>query len=155
MTLKKITTRYLQSHREVVIDLPEKGLVGFYGDNSNGKSVIRKATEDIIKNDITKPKARLSLVNNRSGYSWAEIEYERYDGMIFLVHIHLEAAQTWFELVRPGSSERNRAYLSSKLLPEYVREFGFHYIPQRDISLNICACAEETYSPKESTEYEC
>lgn len=138
MTLKRITTRYLQSHREITIDLPEKGLIGFYGDNSNGKSVIVKATDDIVKNNITKPKCRLSLVNRDSGLQWGEIEYERYDGMILLVHIHLEAAQTWFELVRPGDTNRNRAYLSSKLLPEYVREFGFHYLPSRDISLNIC-----------------
>ena len=137
MTLKRITTRYLQSHRDITIELPEKGLIGFYGDNSNGKSVIVKATDDIIKNNITKPKCRLSLVN-RDGPMWGEIEYERYDGMIFLVHIHLEAAQTWFELVRPGDPNRNRAYLSSKLLPEYVQEFGFHYHTGRDISLNVC-----------------
>lgn len=138
MTLKRITTRYLQSHREITIELPEKGLIGFYGDNSNGKSVIVKATDDIVKNNLTKPKCRLSLVNRDSGHDWGEIEYERYDGMIFLVHIHKEAAQTWFELQRPGELERNRAYLSSKLLPTYVQEFGFHYIEKREISLNIC-----------------
>ena len=53
MTLKRITTRYLQSHREITIELPEKGLIGFYGDNSNGKSVIVKATDDIVKNNLT------------------------------------------------------------------------------------------------------
>lgn len=138
MTLKRITTRYIQSHREITVELPEKGLIGFYGDNSNGKSVIVRVTEDIIKNNITKPKCRLSLVNRDSGLGYGEVEYERYDGMILRVHIHKEAAQTWFELKRPGSEDLNRAYLSSKLLPTYVEEFGFHYLPSRDMTLNIC-----------------
>lgn len=138
MTLKRITTRYLQSHREVTIELPERGLIGFYGDNSSGKSVIVRATQDIVQNNITRPKCRKSLVNRDSGTNWGEIEYERYDGMIFKVHIHIEAAQTWYELWKPGDEKPNRAYLSYKALPAFVEEFGFHYMKDDNMSLNIC-----------------
>lgn len=138
MTLKRITTRMLQAHREITIELPEYGLIGFYGDNSHGKSVIRRAYEDIIKGTIYKPACRKALVNDSVGNMWGEFECERYDGMLLLVHIHLEASQTWFELVRPGSTDRNRAYLSSKLLGKYVEEFGFHYLDKHKFTLNIC-----------------
>ena len=62
-SLKRITTRNIQSHREVVIDLPRTGLVRFSGLNSNGKSVITKTTNAIVSGNLTSPKVRNTLVS--------------------------------------------------------------------------------------------
>ena len=51
--LKTIRTRNIQSHKDVLIELPETGLVVFTGDNSNGKSVITKVLEDLISYSIS------------------------------------------------------------------------------------------------------
>lgn len=138
MTIKRITCKYLQALRDVTIDFPEYGLIGFCGDNSNGKSIIGRTTEYIVTGALRDPKIRKSLVNRYTGYTYCEICYERYDGMTFLVHIDKEAAQTWFELYYLESEDHHRAYLSSKSLPLYVDKFGFNYDEESGISLNMC-----------------
>lgn len=137
MTLKRITVRKLQSIREAVLELPETGIVRFYGSNSNGKSIIVKALDDTISGNLTKPKVRLSLVNDKPGNTWGEIEFETYSGTVLIIHIHHEAAQTWAQLSIPGEEPVKR-YLADKNMPELVRRFGWHYNAERDISLNVC-----------------
>lgn len=138
MTIKRISVKYLQALRDAVIELPEHGLIGFCGDNSNGKSIIGRTTEYIVTGAIRDPKIRKSLVNRYTGFTYCEICYERYDGMTFLVHIDKEAAQTWFELYYLEDEDHHRAYLSSKSLSLYVSKFGFNYDAECGISLNIC-----------------
>lgn len=160
MTLKRIHTHNIQSHGDVTIMLPKTGIVAFTGNNSNGKSVISKVTNAILSNDISRPKERRTLINRK--HSSGFVEYERYDGYILKVVIHLEAAQTFAELTDPNGAVVRR-YLSDKSIPQLVKEFGFNYNSEHDVSLNIhndddkflfvntkhttnCACLADTLS---------
>lgn len=133
--IKTIHTRGIQSHNDVLIELPETGLVVFSGDNSNGKSVIRKVLEDTIAYNINKAKVRKSLISKDR--SEGSLEITKYDGSSLYVNINLEASQTWVRLTRADGETVTR-YLADKNIPELIREFGFHYNDTRNISLNIC-----------------
>lgn len=133
--IKTIHTRGIQSHNDVLIELPETGLVVFSGDNSNGKSVIRKVLEDTIAYNINKAKVRKSLISKDRNEG--SLEIIKYDGSSLYVNINMEASQTWVRLIRANGEEVTR-YLADKNIPELIREFGFHYNDTRDTSLNIC-----------------
>lgn len=139
MVLKQIITRNIQNHKEVVVDLPEKGLIVFTGDNSNGKSVIVKVTKAIITGDIKKPKKRASLVNRNATYG--EAIYTRSDGAILTLHLTREAATTYLSLELPGQEKIVR-YLADKSYMELVRVFGWHYAEDSGITLNIAEADE-------------
>ena len=143
MVLKRIITKNIQNHREVVIDLPAKGLVMFLGDNSNGKSVIRKVTHALITGEIADPHERASLVNRKSVSG--EVEYIRDDDTILRCHIQAEASATYIELQRPGS-EAIRRYLSDKSYKALIREFGWHYDDNLDLALQVVRANEELLS---------
>lgn len=133
--LKTIRTHFIQKHKDVLIELPETGLVVFVGENSNGKSVIRKAVEDIVSYNIKNLRCRRSLVNEHESEGWIEIT--KYDGSSLKVVLNLEASRTYATLRRATGEEVTR-YLADKSIPELVAEFGFHYDENRGISLNIC-----------------
>lgn len=133
--IKTIRIKNIQSHKDVYIELPETGLVAFSGDNSNGKSVIRKVLEDTIAYNISKARVRKSLVNME--VSEGSLEIVKYDGSALFVNVNLEASRTFVTLTRKSGEQVTR-YLADKTIPELVREFGFHYNDNRDISLNIC-----------------
>ena len=46
--IKTIRTHNIQSHKDVLIELPETGVVVFQGPNSNGKSVITKVINSVL-----------------------------------------------------------------------------------------------------------
>lgn len=133
--LKTIRTRNIQSHEDVFIELPETGLVVFTGDNSNGKSVITKVMEDVVSNAISNVRVRKSDINRDCNSGTLEIT--KYDGSSLFVNLNIEASQTWVSLTR-ANGEVVKRYLADKTIPDLVREFGFHYNKERDISLNIC-----------------
>lgn len=133
--IKSIHTSNIQSHKDVLIEMPESGIVVLAGDNSNGKSVIRKVLEDTIYDNIKNPKVRKSLINKDVSEGYLEIK--KYDGTILHVNINLEASLTWAKLTRPSGEEVTR-YLADKTIPDLVREFGFHHNESRGVSLNIC-----------------
>lgn len=134
MVLKQIITRNIQSHKEVVIDLPPTGLILFTGENSNGKSVIVRATRDILQNNIKKPQCRADLVNRDA--SFGEITYVRSDDAILTVHITREAASTYFVLKLPEHEDVVR-YLADKNYMELIRAFGWNVCEDTGVSLNI------------------
>lgn len=134
MVLKQIITRNLQSHKEVVIDLPPTGLVVFTGDNSNGKSVIVKTIEALLTNKIAKPRKRNSLVNRNATYG--ELICLRSDDAILKAHIQREAAGTYVELTMPGQETVTR-YLADRTYRELVLQFGWNYSEEVGLSLNI------------------
>lgn len=134
LTLRKIILKNIQSHKELVLDLPPTGLICFVGNNSNGKSVTVKVTKAIISGKITNPKLRASLIN-RKAYA-GDVIYERSDGVTLAVHLSREAASTYFVYTKPNEDSIQR-YLSDKSWRSFISEFGFHYSDTRDISLNI------------------
>lgn len=134
MVLKQIITRNIQSHKEVVIDLPLTGLILLTGENSNGKSVIVRTTRDILQNNIKKPQCRADLVNREA--SFGEITYVRSDDAVLTVHITREAASTYFVLKLPDHEDIVR-YLADKNYMELVRVFGWNVCEDTGVSLNI------------------
>lgn len=154
MAIKTIHTHNIQSHKDVLIELPETGITAFTGNNSNGKSVIVKVTNAVISGSITKPKERKTLVNKDcvSGY----VEYVKYNGMKLLVNIHHEAAQTFAELTYPDGKTVRR-YLADKALAAIVEEFGFHYNAEHGVSLNVHNDDDKFLfvNTKHSTNYAC
>lgn len=139
MVLKQIKTRYLQNHCEVVIDLPPTGLIVFNGPNSNGKSVIVRATRSIINGDIKKPRKRAALVNKQA--TFGEIIYTRDDDVVLTVHITREAATTYVKYEEPGKDPIVR-YLADKNYLDLVYQFGWHYDVDTGICLNIAEAEE-------------
>lgn len=134
MVLKRITTRNLQSHKEVVVDLPPSGFIVFTGNNNNGKSVIGKTTLALLNGSIAKPRKRGSLVDRNS--TFAEIEYLRDDGVRLLVHIQREAAGTYFRYYAQ-TGEMTERYLADKSYKELLQLFGWHYDENAEVSLQI------------------
>lgn len=133
--LKTIRTRNIQSHKDVLIELPETGLVVFTGDNSNGKSVITKVLDDLISYSISNLRVRKSDINRDCNEG--SLEITKYDGSSLYLNLNIEASQTWVRLTRANGETVTR-YLADKTIPDLVREFGFHYNKDRDISLNVC-----------------
>lgn len=133
--LKSIRTRNIQAHKDVLISFPETGLVVFNGENSHGKSVIRKVIEDTLFGNLRNPTVRRSLVTRRINEGTCEIT--KYDGSSLLININIEASRTFVRLTRADGTEHTR-YLADKTIPELMEEFGFHYDSDHGISLNIC-----------------
>ena len=134
MVLKQITTRNIQNHREVVIDLPPTGLIIFTGNNSNGKSVIVKVTKALITGSIKKPRKRANLVNRNAQFG--EVIYVRDDDTVLRLHLTREAATTYISYQEPNQEPIVR-YLADKSYMDLVARFGWHYDTNTDISLNI------------------
>ena len=139
MYLKQITTRNIQNHREVVIDLPPTGVVVFTGQNSNGKSVIVVATRYMLNGAIKKPRKRAALVNRNA--TFGEISYLRSDGVKLTMHVAREANMTYFKYEVPGNEPIVR-YLADKSYSELVEQFGWHYDKETGISLNLAEAEE-------------
>ena len=134
MRLKSIHTQHIQSHEDVLVELPESGVVAFVGNNSNGKSVIVKVTNAILSGKISNPKVRRTLITR--GRVAGLVIYEAYEGYTLRVQIHQEAAQTWAELKHPNG-EVTKRFLSDKSIGELVALFGFHYNKEHEVSLNL------------------
>lgn len=134
MVLKQIITRNMQNHKEVVIDLPETGLVVFTGDNSNGKSVIVKSLEALLTNKIAKPRKRSSLINRSASYG--TITFVRSDGTVLEAHLQREAAGTYVKLSEPGHEDVVR-YIADRSYRELLYRFGWHFSEETGVSLNI------------------
>ena len=134
MTLKQIRTTNIQSHKSVVIDLPEFGLIRIAGPNSAGKSVILKVLKYALENEIAKPKVRGSLISRRC--SFGEATYVRWDDVELTIHLTIDASTTWISLKKPNEEPVVR-YLADKNYRDLIAEFGFHYNEKRDFSINI------------------
>ena len=134
MVLKQIITRNIQNHKEIVIDLPPTGLVLFSGENSNGKSVIVRATRDLLQNNIKKPRCRAELVNRKA--TFGEITYVREDDVALTLHVTREAAGTYVVLQQPGCDDIVR-YIADKNYMDLVKLFGWNICEDTSISLNI------------------
>lgn len=132
--LKRVVMTNIQSHVHTVMEFPERGIIRFMGDNSNGKSVMVKVLQDVVSNNISRPANRRSII--RRGNSYGELLLESYDGNTLFVHIALEAAQTYAELTM-GDNPLVRRYLADKAIPLLVREFGWHYDDHCGVSINI------------------
>lgn len=139
MYLKQIITRNIQSHREVVIDLPATGLVVFTGQNSNGKSVITKTLRYWLSGQVRKPRIRASLVHRQAAYG--EIIFTRSDDVVLTMHVAREANLTYVKLEIPEQDPIVR-YLADKSYEELIRKFGWHYDSECGISLNIAEAEE-------------
>lgn len=124
----------IQSHTHTVIEFPQVGIVRFYGNNSNGKSVLVKVLHDVVSNAITRPSNRRSII--RRGHSYGELLMHTYDGTALFIRIAEEAASTYAELTKPGCPPVRR-YLADKSIPLLVKEFGWHYNSDHGVSLNI------------------
>lgn len=132
MTLKQIRTVNIQSHKDITIDLPPTGLIRFSGKNSNGKTVIGRTILFLISGKLNRPRKRAALVNKNA--TFGEITMVRYDDVTLVVHITREASQTYLDYIVPGE-EPVRRYLSDKNFGYYVKQFGWHYMPDYDISI--------------------
>lgn len=141
MTILSIETINIQSHKDSdnKIILPEKGIVRFKGNNNDGKSVIPKVFEATVKQSLTDPDIRRTLIS--TGYSYGEFIITKTNGDKLKVHISEEASQTYYEFT--FGEEVIKRYLSSKGIDSLIAEFGFHYIKKHDTSLNIYS----TYDP--------
>lgn len=141
MYITQIETCNLQSHEGFIrIDLKEKGLTRFQGDNNDGKSVIPKSSFAMISVSVKNAKKRKALINYNAGY--AHLKYSRSDGASLKMHIELESSKCYYELIRPSGEVVRRTFVQGGI-HELIEEFGFHYDKERDFSLNIY----QTYDP--------
>lgn len=132
--LKSAVMVNIQSHTRTVLEFPQVGIVRFYGNNSNGKSVLVKVLNDVVSNSITRPSNRRSII--RRGHEYGELMMTRDDGTTLFIRIATEAASTYAELTRPDCPPVRR-YLADKSIPILVKEFGWHYNSDHGVSLNI------------------
>ena len=132
--LKSAVMVNIQSHTKTILEFPRVGIVRFYGNNSNGKSVLVKVLNDVVSNAITRPSNRRSII--RRGHEYGELMMTRYDGTTLFIRIATEAAATYAELTRPDCPPVRR-YLADKSIPILVKEFGWHYNSDHGVSLNI------------------
>lgn len=134
MRIKYIRTQNIQSHKDVLIEFPEEGVVVLCGDNSSGKSVIRRTLQFILDGSIGNSSKRCPLI--RRNEPFGEIEIEADTGLYFKAHIAIEASDTYGLLRYPDGTEVKR-YLRDKVISDMLKEFNFHYNADRDISLTI------------------
>lgn len=134
MYLEMIKTMNLKSHEEVIVRLPETGVVRFQGGNNDGKSIIVDVLKEVVGCTLHMPRVRHPLISY-----WAtcgDIILQRNDGAVLQVHIDKEASRTYYSLMLPGEKAVVR-YLADKNLRELVTLFGFHWDEKHQMSLNI------------------
>ena len=87
--LKSAVMVNIQSHTRTILEFPQVGIVRFYGNNSNGKSVLVKVLNDVVSNSITRPSNRRSII--RRGHEYGELLMTRYDGttLFFYDELHM------------------------------------------------------------------
>lgn len=134
MTLSQIRTTNIQTHKSIVIDLPETGIVRLAGPNSSGKSVTYKVLIATLEKKIAKPKVRGALISK--GCQYGEATYVRSDGWELTIHLAIAASDTWVSL-KKAENDITVRYLADKNYRDLALEFGFHYNDDRGISINI------------------
>lgn len=136
MTIKEIAVYNLQSIKgNYSFTLPETGIIKFCAqDNNSGKSIVIKTLNEIIKGNLHKPSTRLPLINFDA--SFASMKITLYNDDSLKIVIAKEAKNTYAELCKKGQEPVTR-YLSDKAFDELIVEFGFHFEPKSEISLNL------------------
>lgn len=139
LALKEIYIQNVQAIRKAeLLNLPSTGVIQFYGDNSNGKSILFKFIKEVISGTVFSAPSRKDLINwSEDTPNWCECTFVRTDNMALTVHVAEEACNCWFSC-HDYTDRANAMKLpaSSKLLPATVEKFGFH--GSRDIqSLNL------------------
>jgi hypothetical protein len=134
VTLSRIEFKNIQSLKDGVIDLPRTGLIRFRGENNNGKSILAKTLDQIIKGTLGRSNIRNPLINY--GSSWGELILHEYNGKKLTAHIDREAKNTYLKLEVPNSDPIIR-YPADKNFLFLVKQFGWHYNEKREISLNL------------------
>lgn len=134
MYLSSVEVINIQSHKQWKMDLPEQGLVRITGPNSAGKSIILKLLRYFLDNGIIHPKTRAGLITRDC--TFGETIYTRSDGAVLTLHVTVDASTTYVKLVYQGGEPIVR-YLADRNYLSLIKDFGFHYNEDRDVSLNI------------------
>jgi len=134
----EIILKNIQTIKAVHFKFEEAGVVQFFGQNSNGKSILAKVMSKVVFQQLGYDDKRLPLIRDGEecgtfGISW--------NGYTLIVYIHREVNKTGYQLIRPNGESVTRFARDKDGIPDLLKEFGFRIYGENDVCLQIC----ETY----------
>lgn len=129
-----VYVKNLQSIKEYMFTFPDHGIVQFFGDNSNGKSILSKTLSAVVLQKLRYDDERLPLINDGESDALFGIEY---DGKQLVVVISRNMDNCIYQLTRADGQKVIRKLLDDGI-DEMLREFGFLIYDKRRICLQFC-----------------
>ena len=130
----QVYLKNIQAIGEYMFRFPDHGIIQFFGDNSNGKSILGKALSAIVFQKLKHDDERLPLINDNAQDALFGIQY---GGKQLIVVIHRIMDNCIYQLVREDGSKIARKLLDDGI-DEMLREFGFLIYDKRQICLQFC-----------------
>lgn len=130
----QIYVKNLQSIEEYMFKFPDHGIVQFFGDNSNGKSILGKALSAVVLQKLRYDDERLPLINDNAQDALFGIQYNNKQLVVVISRI---MDNCLYQLVREDGSKVIRKLLDDGI-DEILREFGFLIYDKRSICLQFC-----------------
>lgn len=130
----QIYLKNIQTIDEFLFKFPEKGVVQFTGNNSNGKSILGKAVSRVVLQMLVHDDKRLPLIQDGKDSALVNMAYNK-RGLI--VNIDKDANKTYYGLIRENGEKVIR-HLREGGITEILREFGFVVYGKNLVCLQIC-----------------
>lgn len=124
----------VQSIDKYMFEFPERGIVQFRGNNSNGKSILGKAISRIVFQQLLHDDKRLPLIQDGKQSALVTM---RYNNRGLVVKIDRDVNSSFYGLIRENG-EKVRRGLRDGGIDALLREFGFVVYGKNLICLQVC-----------------
>lgn len=124
----------VQTIDKYMFEFPERGIVQFRGNNSNGKSILGKAISRIVLQLLIYDDKRLPLIQD--GKQSATVSM-RYNNKGLVVNIDKDVNKCFYGLIRENG-EKVRRGLREGGISDMIREFGFVVYGKNLVCLQFC-----------------
>lgn len=124
----------IQSIDKYLFQFPERGIVQFRGNNSNGKSILGKAISRIVFQHLIHDDKRLPLIQDGQQSALVTMKYNN-RGLV--VKIDKDVNNSFYGLIRENG-EKVRRGLREGGIDALLREFGFVVYGKNLICLQVC-----------------
>lgn len=124
----------VQTIDQFLFKFPDRGIVQFRGNNSNGKSILFKAVSRIVLQMLQYDDKRLPLIQD--GKHNATVSFV-YNNKALVVAINEDVNKTVYTLVRQDGEKVHRRVREGGI-SEMLREFGFVVYGKNLVCLQIC-----------------
>jgi hypothetical protein len=129
----------IQALKDATIAWDDKEIVEFVGDNSNGKSILSKTLDYMVKGDIFDKHIRKDLINDEEDVAQFWIKTDKKTLGIILYRNGTESYFTWGK----NGEELNRRRATEGGFKEVLYDFGFRFYQKGEVCLQVFP----TYGP--------
>lgn len=130
----EIYVKNIQAIEEYKFSFPEKGIVQFRGNNSNGKSILGKVLSRIVLQQLKYDDKRLPLINDAVEQATVTMFYNK---KTLVVQLDKDVNKTFYCIIREDG-EKVLRFVREGGITEILREFGWVVYSNNMLCLQIC-----------------